>query len=417
MGFGNVYRPITMFRTTPAYATPSRGVEYERKFFLYDFLSIFPQQIKVYEMQIPTKRIFGLDVMRATAILMVLSSHILWIYPASSGAFISLIHWFGYLGVELFFVLSGFLIGGLLLKVFLQESFSLSTLFWFLKRRWFRTLPNYYLVLGINLLIALVIGYTLDDPWKYFFFWQNLASPMLPFFTESWSLSVEEYAYVLLPAVLGLGYFLFQPTNKSTYFFWSVICLILVFIVNKYIWYTNHPNPTLEQWNLGLKSVVIFRLDAIFMGVLFSWIHLNFQTFWIKYQMFFAYLGLFLLFFLTVGIAYFNLSILTHPFFWTVLYLPLNSVAIAFFLPLLSQWTRLNISWLEKPIVHISKISYSIYLLHYGVILQLLKFYFPTETLTFSSLHFYTFIYLLLTFIASHLLYRYYEKPMMDLRD
>ena len=133
--------------------------------------------------------------------------------------------------------------------------------------------------------------------------------------------------------------------------------------------------------------------------------------------MLFAYLGLFLLLFLTVGIAYFNLSILTHPFFWTVLYLPLNSVAIAFFLPLLSQWTRLNISWLEKPIVHISKISYSIYLLHYGVILQLLKFYFPTEKLALPSLHIYAFIYLILTFITSHLLYRYYEKPMMDLRD
>ena len=362
-------------------------------------------------------RIFGLDLMRAIAILMVLSSHVLWIYPTTTGSVISLIHWFGYLGVELFFVLSGFLIGGILLKVFLQESFSLSTLFWFLKRRWFRTLPNYYLVLGINLLIALVIGYTLDDPWKYFFFWQNLASPMLPFFTESWSLSVEEYAYVLLPAVLGLGYFLFQPTNKSAYFFWSVLCLILVFIFTKHIWYTNHPNPTSEQWNLGLKSVVIYRLDAIFMGVLFSWIHFNFQTFWIKYQMLFAYLGLFLLLFLTVGIAYFNLSLLTHPFFWTVLYLPLNSVAIAFFLPLLSQWTRLNVSWLEKPIVHISKISYSIYLLHYGVILQLLKFYFPTDKLALPSLQIYAFIYLILTFIASHLLYRYYEKPMMDLRD
>ena len=362
-------------------------------------------------------RIFGLDLMRAIAILMVLSSHVLWIYPTTTGSVISLIHWFGYLGVELFFVLSGFLIGGILLKVFLQESFSLSTLFWFLKRRWYRTLPNYYLVLGINLLIALVIGYTLDDPWKYVFFWQNLASPMLPFFTESWSLSVEEYAYVLLPAVLGFGYFLFQTTNKSAYFFWSVLCLILVFIFTKYIWYTNHPNPTSEQWNLGLKSVVIYRLDAIFMGVLCSWIQLNFQTFWKKYSEIFALLGIGLFSLLTVGVSYFKLQMSTAPFFWTVLYLPLHSLAIAFFLPLLSQWTKLTISWMERPIVWISKISYSVYLLHYGVILQLMNYYFPTETLAMSTLTIYVLIYLVITFIASSLLYRYYEKPIMDLRD
>lgn len=363
-----------------------------------------------------SKRIFGLDLMRVTAILMVLSSHILWIYPPLSNPLVTLFHWFGYLGVEVFFVLSGFLIGGILLKLFIHNEFALKNILWFLKRRWYRTLPNYYLVLVLNLLIAILVGYNVVDVWKYFFFWQNLTTPMSAFFTESWSLSIEEYAYILVPVILGLMVHVFKPVNKSKFFLQIVCGLILVFILTKVAWHTQHSTPTKEQWNLGLKSVVAFRLDAIFIGVLFSWLHFSCQTFWVKYQVHLAFLGLFLLLFLTFGIASFDVSLQSHPFFWSVLYLPLNSVAIALFLPMLSKWRRLKISWMEKPIVHISKISYSVYLLHYGVILQLMKYYFPTETLSMQALHAYALIYLGLTFLLSTLLYRYFEKPIMDLR-
>ncbi len=99
------------------------------------------------------ERIFGLDALRATAILMVVSSHVLWIYPKSNAFIPTLFELFGFWGVELFFVLSGFLIGSILYKTFVNENFTLKSVFHFLKRRWFRTLPNYYLVLLLNILI------------------------------------------------------------------------------------------------------------------------------------------------------------------------------------------------------------------------------------------------------------------------
>ena len=99
------------------------------------------------------KRIFGLDLMRAVAILMVLSSHLLWIYPPNNGIISQVFQLFGYLGVEIFFVLSGFLIGRIVYRLYLQDDFTISSVLYFLKRRWFRTLPNYYLVLLINILI------------------------------------------------------------------------------------------------------------------------------------------------------------------------------------------------------------------------------------------------------------------------
>ena len=157
------------------------------------------------------ERIYGLDLVRAAAIVLVLSSHVLWIYPPKSSIISQFLQLFGFLGVELFFVLSGFLIGTIFYKLYLKDDFSIQSVFYFLKRRWFRTLPNYYLFLLLNTLIALYIGYSLIEWWKYLFFLQNFHTTMLPFFPESWSLSVEEFAYVGLPFSVLLVTYLLKP--------------------------------------------------------------------------------------------------------------------------------------------------------------------------------------------------------------
>ena len=131
------------------------------------------------------QRIFGLDVLRTTAIIMVVCSHILWIYPKSNAFIPILFELFGFWGVELFFVLSGFLIGSILYKTFVNESFTLKSVFYFLKRRWFRTLPNYYLVLLLNILIAYFLGFSIENMGSYFLFLQNFASKSPAFFPES----------------------------------------------------------------------------------------------------------------------------------------------------------------------------------------------------------------------------------------
>jgi peptidoglycan/LPS O-acetylase OafA/YrhL len=65
----------------------------------------------------------------------------------------------------------------------------------------------------------------------------------------------------------------------------------------------------------------------------------------------------------------------------------------------------------------ISLISYSLYLLHYTIILHSLKTIFPSEELTGISLWLYTFLYWGITILFSFLLYKYFEKPITDLRD
>ena len=129
---------------------------------------------------------------------MVVSSHVLWIYPKSNAFIPTLFGLFGFWGVELFFVLSGFLIGSILYKTFINENFILKSVFHFLKRRWFRTLPNYYLVLILNILIAFFLGFSIENTGSYFLFLQNFASKSPAFFFFFFFFLIESYIFFFL---------------------------------------------------------------------------------------------------------------------------------------------------------------------------------------------------------------------------
>ena len=70
------------------------------------------------------KRVFGLDLMRAIAILLVVFSNLSWITPKAQGLIPDMMGIAGVLGVELFFVLSGFLIGRIIYKLYISDDFS-----------------------------------------------------------------------------------------------------------------------------------------------------------------------------------------------------------------------------------------------------------------------------------------------------
>lgn len=363
-----------------------------------------------------SNRVFGLDLMRAMAICMVLCSHILWIYNPHDGIIRQLFALFGFLGVEFFFVLSGFLIGRILYGIYIKDDYTIKSALYFLKRRWFRTLPNYFLILIINIIITFSLGYSLLKLGLYFIFLQNGFSKMSTFFPESWSLSVEEWTYVILPiSLLGLS-FLYKPKNKSRFFLWIILFLIALFIGFKSVYQLKTKTTTLDEWNVSLKSVMIYRLDAIFMGVLCSWISINRKKNWAKFKFPSAVIGGILMMFMYFGMGYLRILPETYPFVWNVVYLPLASLSIAFFVPFLSQF-EISYALIKRPIVFISKISYSIYLLHYSVIMQLVLLFVDREKTSLIQLHLITVIYLTITIVISYLFYRFYEKPMMDLRD
>lgn len=363
-----------------------------------------------------TSRVFGLDLLRCLAILAVLASHSLWIFPPFSGFLYDVISVLGVLGVELFFVLSGFLIGSILYRSWVVQLAGPKQGLHFLMRRWLRTLPNYYLFLILTIAVAFFVNYPVGQLWRYVFFVQNFSSPMPSFFHESWSLAVEEWGYLLWAVVLFLLGNLVPTTKRSAYFLFVTLAFILGGLILKYTFYLANAQLDMTQWNVGLKSVVIYRIDALAWGVLASYLMHTFAGFWNKSRFVAALIGTCILFFVFAGVGYFRLLIDSNLFFWVMIYLPLISLMVFCFLPLLSAWQTAR-GVIANAVVYISKISYSIYLAHYSFVLWLMKFLFPTAGLSLPQLLLYTFAYLAVVFIVASLAYRFFEKPILDLRD
>ncbi len=365
-----------------------------------------------------SRRIFGLDLLRAIAILGVLGSHILWIFPeANSGGLVYLLQFGGVMGVELFFVLSGFLIGRILLRQFLKPHFHRGHFKYFLVRRWFRTLPNYYAVLLLNILLVTAIGRELPDTIAHYFgFLQNFFSGMDLFFTESWSLPIEEFAYIIAPMLLLLVVGAFAKAKRDTLFLVVTLGVIIFFITTKVIYTAGLSQMSLQHWNIELKAVVWYRIDAIYYGVLAGYLSLIYPRHWKKYAAVCLVLGIVLFFLVQIIMTLKQWTPESNPWFWYVAYLPLMSVVYCFFLPILSQW-KTKPALLGKTITTISVLSYAVYLLHYGIILQTMRWIWPIESLTSLTKALYVIVYLILVFGLSYLWYRNYEKPMMDIRD
>lgn len=174
----------------------------------------------------------------------------------------------GFLGVELFFVLSGFLIGGIAWQNFKQVNQERSWISRFLLRRWFRTLPNYYLFLTVNgiLIFLSVIPGQIGDLLPFLIFSQNFAWPGPAIFGEAWSLSVEEIFYFIFPISL----LLFEKTNldRKNIFITVTFLLILAPLLGRILAVANFA----PRWDDGIRKVVIFRLDALMVGVLTGWL-------------------------------------------------------------------------------------------------------------------------------------------------
>jgi peptidoglycan/LPS O-acetylase OafA/YrhL len=149
-----------------------------------------------------TSRIHGLDTLRALAVtLVVLHHYTLFVSVAPTFGWFGEIGW---AGVDLFFALSGYLIGNQIIKA-LRSPGGLS-LGRFYARRLLRTLPNFWAVLA---LYALWPAWRGEHPmlplWQYLSFTQNIHLAPGSAFSHAWSLCIEEQFYMILPAAALIG--------------------------------------------------------------------------------------------------------------------------------------------------------------------------------------------------------------------
>src|SRR5882724_1749790 len=140
----------------------------------------------------------GLDLLRALAVIVVV------IYHAALFGFKlpGRVDRFGWIGVDLFFVLSGYLIGGQLLAPLAREqSIKLGRFF---ARRVLRIMPAYFVILAVYFLLPSWREYPdMAQPlWKFLLSVQNIALHGGTAFSHAWSLAVEDQFYLALPFIL-----------------------------------------------------------------------------------------------------------------------------------------------------------------------------------------------------------------------
>jgi peptidoglycan/LPS O-acetylase OafA/YrhL len=371
------------------------------------------------------ERMFGLDLMRACSIIMVFLAHSVPINPFG-GLFP-----FDYLfiGVEAFFVLSGLLIGRIVLRTIFRPTISWQSIRIFWVNRWLRTFPAYLLTFAIH--------YYVSDPapnkFLYLIFAQNIITPPPGFFPHSWSLAVEEWFYLLFPCLLmAIAVIHGNYQNRYRIYLTGTVFFILLGLLTKLGYHLLYQHDLLAYlldqklllagWKVfntpngnwdNMRKMVPFRIDAIAYGCLMAYV-LDKQIISRKLSAWMLAIGM-------IGIVV-CFQIIKHTvaagkadFFADVFLLPLCCCSFALMLPYAVFCPRPG-KQAVKLITSISLTSYSFYLLHLLVLEVVIGWY--NSNLTHAPIQkwivfigTYAFI-----FLISGLMYKLVELPFMNYR-
>jgi peptidoglycan/LPS O-acetylase OafA/YrhL len=223
-------------------------------------------------------RIHGLDTLRALAVtLVVLHHYVLFVSDAPTFGWVGEIGW---AGVDLFFALSGYLIGNQIFKGVLGgHGFSLGH---FYARRLLRTLPNFWAVLA---LYALWPAFRGDNPllplWRYLSFTQNIHLEPGTAFSHAWSLCIEEQFYLLLPALAMLG----AAIKGAVHWAWAAIAIAFVagMAVRWQVWLDAPQGPgRLHYYYKYIYYSSLCRFDELLAGVALALLKQRHGAVWVR---------------------------------------------------------------------------------------------------------------------------------------
>jgi peptidoglycan/LPS O-acetylase OafA/YrhL len=359
-----------------------------------------------------SSRISEVDGLRGIAILLVISFHYGWGIPLGApgsilayvaAPFIRL----GWSGVDLFFVLSGFLIGSIIISV--RDASSGLTIFYI--RRAARTLPLYVVMLVIFVIgIVTQANFWIDLPrlfskphllWVYFILMQNnsfaTTIPDLNFISVSWSLAIEEQFYLLFPLLfLGIS----GVTGR-------LICLS-GFLVLSICFRAAGPFlavPSAANWDFFFT---LCRLDGLATGAIIAVLMSKKEL-----RANLERMGGPLL----VGTAFLGLTLLAEAKWKGVLHV-LNHTCFAFFYGgtlLLALLKHPTTAFLRLRFLKLfGDISYGLYLIHVPVLATLTAFYVSPEADPFGQRPIIcTLIAIILSVLLAILSFHLLEQPIL----
>jgi peptidoglycan/LPS O-acetylase OafA/YrhL len=246
-------------------------------------------------------------------------------------------------------------------------------------------------------------------------FLQNFEAEKLLFFPVSWSLSIEEWFYLLCPIVFLLISKL-SNSNKKVLIFSNLFILLFINILR--IVYVINYDPS---WDQGVRKQIPIRLDSLLIGVLLASVKFYWVKFYTKVARGKIYLiaSLIILYYFGMQFVYDGITqnTINNSFYSrTLLFFVVSlscAVIIAYFEQ--SKVNRTSSSVFRKVITFLSKISYSIYLVHFPIFkfLSVVLESHNSIVVKFSLL----FCSLILTLIFATVLYYCIEIPFLKLRD
>lgn len=337
-----------------------------------------------------------LDGLRGLAALMVMAFH--FFSRRGSPELVGRLAVFGQTGVDLFFVLSGFLITRILLQSRGREHFFRA----FYMRRALRIFPLYFGFLALFFYLLPAMSGTAVPPWQEqiwsWLYLQNIPQTFSSIKSAGpshfWSLAVEEHFYLAWPLIV---YFL--PTNKLAK---VLLVIVLVCPLLRFI---------LEINGIGSFYLTPARIDSIAFGALLAVLPEYdarlFGVLVINFKWAFSALALILIpwFLLLSGTSHALMQaakLTLIPAFYCAL------VGYCIF----DKSSTMLTGWLSaSPLRWIGSISYGLYVFHPAV-LALVRDYLWQSSLVINSL-----LYFLLTVIVASLSFRYFETPFLKLKN
>ena len=302
------------------------------------------------------KRIPELDGLRGIAVLMVVSFHYINNQLINSGSRIGKVIYkltaFGWVGVDLFFVLSGFLIGTILMNNRNAKNY-FST---FYIRRIVRIIPNYYLLIGLFVVIGLIPFFASDyfltgnnviPVWAYLVMVHNIFIAHLRNFgttsiSATWSIGVEEQFYIIFPFLV---YFL-----KQKWLPWLLGLAIIIAPIAR------------MQYDHWIPAYVLLpcRMDSIAFGALIAYVnHFHSLTGVVKRyrSAIFLFLALDIALCIFLSARYGDLGVFRNTLF-AIIFSAMVVFALVYKNTIYGSILRF------QKLVWIGTISYSLYLFH-----------------------------------------------------
>jgi len=358
-------------------------------------------------------RLFGLDHLRAFAISFVFIFHYGRLFPHPEWT--NSISVFGWTGVDLFFVLSGYLISSQLFEKIAQSK-KISFREFFLKR-FFRIIPAYLVVLALYFLFpSFREREALAPLWKYLTFTQNIGLDLRTqgTFSHAWSLCIEEQFYLLLP--LTLIVLVYLKTIKRGY-----LLLLFLFVIGFFARYVawhiidsshGEGDNFWVYWQEWIYYPTYSRLDGLLTGVSLA---ATFQFLPKLKMQIEKYGNLLLLIGLIVLIAAYFMFLHQETLITSVYGFPLVSIGYGLIVAGAISPTSFLYKFNSRITSTLATLSYAVYLTH-KIIIHLTQEYFSKLHIEKDSNVMFI-ISIATSLLAALLLNKIIEKPFLRLKE